>query len=57
MPKATYDWLRSDAAAPLPALRRAGAGLCAQPPPFRRGFDGSHQQAAFNVPTPLISLN
>ena len=57
VPKATYDWLRSDAAAPLPALRRAGAGLLAQPPPFRQGFDGAHQQDAFSIPTPLTPLN
>ena len=57
VPKATYDWLRSDAAAPLPALRRAGAGLLAQSPPFRRGFDEAHQQDAFSIPTPLTPLN
>lgn len=57
VPKATYDWLRSDAAAPLPALRRAGTGLLAQPPPFRRGFDEAHQQDAFSIPTPLTPLN
>lgn len=57
VPKATYDWLRSDAAAPLPALRRAGAGLLAQSPPFRRGFDEAHQQDAFSIPISLTPLN
>ena len=52
VPKTTYDWLRSDAAAPLPALR-----LLAQPPPFLRGFDEAHQQDAFSIPTPLTPLN